>query len=807
MSTAASSPPWRGRANPFPAAAVARVSDLQLDVPTIRTPAVREVRALAEAYLKATRAADHAPKTDAPKTGTGPQLADAGSVIVIAGEYGTGKTHLAMEIQAHIERSRAAGRPETRIIYHVVPGGTFLTLYTDLMAKRIGRQEVRERVVEFYADVVAGALRDRPFTGDLVRQLELGEAGPQAVVERLGLMEGGLLQELRRRMSAVTGEESFGSALVFLLHPALEDAAWRWLCGEAPDPVLVERGISKQIETDRMALEALGVLALLYGRKNRRFVLIVDEMEKVILTWERSPEESIQAFKQLLEVFRSAGAMLVSCGLPDIFDILPRDPGRIDSVIVPSGLTEADVCWYIEETQERAFQVRELAPFDQESVRYLVSLTGGVAREIVKLCYHAYERAAATGREVTPALVREAARARFAGDNADMVRGEVDMLLRDEGWEVHRDQVLAGSADSRVDFWIPAGEKDSGGGIIISDVILQEQEAAALEKRARAIQSSAPHREVLLVVSGYLSAELEPRLAAAYGRPPIVHAVRRFDGDFGGSLKAAISRMAPTLRATPSRAPDEGLRASGDVRELREQTVRIGRQQSQTQRLVRELAERVNAVSAASDERLEGIRRALEAVPGVPGPDSAATAAPDHPLPDVLERLFDQARRSLAAFGDVKKLLGDIFESSARMPGATARLTYRMRASEAFTPIGVAGFLGSVLASFHDCVRQWLESLRSGGRVAAPNAVDRDRLREICRTYEALYGVTPLFQLDPLAELTGPGGEQQGELERSTRTSRRASLRDAFDGLSDRVYQAAVDVADGAADSPSQVAN
>jgi hypothetical protein len=165
MSTAARKPPWRDRANPFPPAAVARVSDLQLDLLTIDTPAVSEVRSYVEAYLTATRAAD-----DTFDASLEPQLADTGSVIVIAGEYGTGKTHLAMEMQAHIasiERSRTGGNPETRIIYHVVSGGTFLTLYTDIMTRRAGRQQVRARVGEFYAEIVARELRKRPFTDEL----------------------------------------------------------------------------------------------------------------------------------------------------------------------------------------------------------------------------------------------------------------------------------------------------------------------------------------------------------------------------------------------------------------------------------------------------------------------------------------------------------------------------------------------------------------------------------------------------------------------------------------------------------------
>jgi hypothetical protein len=810
MSPATGPPSWLGSENPFPAAAVARVSELRPEIPTIRTPAIADVDRLVDSYLSATRAADTASAAV-----TGKEFADAGAIVVIEGEYGTGKTQLAMEVLDRLESSGSVGGIEVRTIYHVVPGGTFVTLYADLMRKAVTSDEVRSRVLEFYADVVAGALRERPFTEDLVGLLESGDTDPQLVVERYGLMEGGLLQELRRRLASVTGDEAFSKALVLLLHPTLRDAAWRWLCGGPPDQVLVERGVAETIETDALALEALGVLALLYGRKNRRFVLIIDEMEKVVLTGDRSRDASIQAFKKLLEVFRGAGAMLVSCGLPDILEVLPKDPGRIDAIVRPSPFTLADVRWYIEETQQRVFGRRTLEPFEDDSVQYLVHLSRGLAREVVKLCYRAFERAAATGSSITSMTIKDTARALFPDGSADIVRSDIGRIFADEGLAFTPHHVVTESTYSYADFWVPVGEGQDGCAIVVSESVLQGQDATTLVKRATAIRSDSPRRETMLVINGYLSDDSRQPLTEAFGSPPIVYDVRRFESDFTAALRTDISRIDPDL-TMQSRAALPAEREQGaltDVRALREQTERIGRQQSATQRLVRELAERVDAVSAASDERLDGIKRALEAVPGLPGGASAlpgpeVAVSPD-PLPEALEQLFDTARRSLAAFGDMNKLLQEVFDSAVRKPGTAARLslTYRLRASEAFAPVGVAGFLADLLASFREGVRQWLDSLSHAAGVASPALHERERLREICRTYDSLYGVTPVFQLDPLPELTGSAGDQAGELSHSGRSSRRANLRDAFDGLGDRVYQATVELAGGATGPPNRVAN
>ena len=58
--------------------------------------------------------------------------------------------------------------------------------------------------------------------------------------------------------------------------------------GGRSSQVLVEWGVAQPISSDVLAMDALGVVALLYGRRNRRFVLVIDEMEKLALNWDRS---------------------------------------------------------------------------------------------------------------------------------------------------------------------------------------------------------------------------------------------------------------------------------------------------------------------------------------------------------------------------------------------------------------------------------------------------------------------------------------------------------------------------------------
>jgi hypothetical protein len=797
MSTMADSHPWRGTDNPFPPVAVARISDLRPSIPTIRTKAVEDIDRLVDDYLAAS------PGTVGAGAPSGEHPPAAGKVIVIQGNYGVGKTHLAGEVLDRIAQSRY-GHASTRVIYHVAPGGSFLTFYTDLMRKAITLDEILGRVLEVYADVVAGAVRDLPFAGELARHLERGDADPQLVIERFGLKEGSLREELRQELSAVTGDGTFARALMLLLQPRLRDATWRWITGDTPEQVLVEQGLTERIQTDATALEALGVVALLYGRRNYRFVLVIDEMEKVVLTWDRSRDASIQAFKMLLEVFHSAGALLVSCGLHDMFEILPRDSGRVDAFISPSRLTYEDVRWYIEETQERAFRERTLQPFTEESVQYLLHLSGGIARDVVRFCYHAYERASATGQEITSATIKKVARDFSPGGTSDMVRDEIAAILEEQAWPLVQNRVLGTTANSIADFWVESSARTGGCAVLLSEEVLDERQAERLDQQRAAIQAAVPGSAVVLVISGYLAAEFRRSLAASFGgESVVVYDPRQFGDEFLGAVNAALSQVSPESAGHP--LPDAD---APEFSALRAETERIGRQQTSTLRLVRELASQVRAVQAASDERLEGIQRVLEARPGQPAADPAAVAAES--LPPELEDLFAVAQRSLAAYGDVRKLMTDTFNSAARQPSPSARMsvTFRLRGSEVFPPIGVAAFLADLLTSFRETISSWLGALATG-RDRKMSDLERDRLREICRTYDALYGSTPLFQLDPLPDLTSPPGER-GDPSFSGRASRREALEDAFDGLGDRVYKAVIGLADTAtrpADPPSQVAN
>ncbi|QXJ25551.1 hypothetical protein AGRA3207_007062 [Actinomadura graeca] len=738
------------RGNPFPAAAVARLSDTALNTITIPTQAVQRALGFVDAYLAGDRA------------GGG---SASGNVIAVVGEYGTGKTHLALEIIRHISRP---GDAHVRHLYLDAPADTFLALYQQRFVVELSKTDVRARVGEYYADIVAASLGRSELTQEAARRLREREVDAEDVVSGLGLMESDLLRDLQERLRVVTENDAFGTALTLFLRPEFEDAVWEWLRGVPPDRVLVERGITTAIDTDTAALEAIGVFALLHGGQNRRFVLVIDELEKVLSPPHPPAADAILAFKKLLEIFTGARAFLVLCGLPDFLEALPEDARqRIGSIVRPSALGLEETRAYILDAQERAGAGRTLGPFDDDTLAYLVELAGGTARKIIKLCYHAYQNAAAAGTAVTRPMIREVAREQFELTSRDDVRAAIARVLDAGGWLFETDHAPGGRRDARADFWVPEGEDGSGCAVLLSDSVLYEQQVDGLARRAEAIRGDDTARAVLIVVNGHLADALAPRLAGTGDRPPLVYSARRFAEDFDAAVKGIMQRLERAVH-------EDALTA------LRDRVERLGRQQALVLETVTELRPALHHLenelvgqkallvegrelyqaTLASAERSAEMIRALGDMP-VPQvtepapaersgrrrlrgprpedtPDEAAEAeegGQDGPLPPRIAVEFD------VTMGLLEKL--DVLARDSERRFSEGRLVEAPRFSrDAVTALGVRAALQSAAEQFRAAAERWFaESWPTD---------DSSGFVGLCETYDDTYLALPVHTLPAL---------------------------------------------------------
>jgi Cdc6-like AAA superfamily ATPase len=750
--------------NPFSPTAVARVAEFAPDTVTIPTPAIREAVRLLDGYLES------------------PQH---GNVIAIVGDYGTGKTHLAVELLQHAHRKA----PErTKTIYLDAPAGTFVALYRRFI-EQLELRDVRERVQEYYADIVADALSESAFGMDLAQPLRAGDIDPVEVVARLGLMESSFLQQVQRKLEDVTHNEAFGTALTLLLRHGFDDVVWEWLTGHEPDQILADRGIAAAVDTDAAALEAMGVFALLYGHRNRRFIVVIDELDKVLSAANRPTEDAIEGFKKLLEVFAGARAMLVLAGLPDYLDVLSGNARqRIGRVITASALSAENTIDFIRESRRRMHGHDALEPFTPDTVNYLVKLTDGIARKIVRLCFQLYRKATEEQQPVTVAMVHEVAlNNQFDHASIDDVRNAVRRVLNAQGSTYRRDKLVGLDENSRADYWIPVGRAGSGCALVLTESVLTPEDSAQLVRRATAIRNAADQAgqtEALLIVVGYLPTEFAAELSAAFGAEPLVYDHWRFNETLASALAARI-------RGLEAVAADDPLEA------VQERLGRMSRQQANTQRFIEQLAIRLEDNRTSSDRQLGVLQRELAGISDTlysDAPRSGGDAGVPTPLrlPADVAQLFGDAVTALDSLSQVVVVLRAAFAGAVEDPARAVDLRDEirdwLRSQKVFPAFGVAVLLKRLVEAFRDGVADWYRS-------SAPTEqgqlypVDRERLSALCRTYDVLYEELPLIGLEVLGELTttSTGDELYGQTVRSPRL---ADVRYTLDGLGARVQNA-----------------
>ncbi|MFD0427244.1 hypothetical protein ACFQ60_01120 [Streptomyces zhihengii] len=122
-------------------------------------------------------------------------------------------------------------------------------------------------------------------------------------------------------------------------------------------------------------------------------------------------------------------------------------------------------------------------------------------------------------------MLREVARDQFEASSPQDVRAEIVRVLDSGGWAFAQDHQFETAGESGdagesggpgraavVDFWLPVGGEGAGLGIVLSQSILNDEEALRVAAQGEAASAAANGPSfVVLVVNGYL-AETSRRL-------------------------------------------------------------------------------------------------------------------------------------------------------------------------------------------------------------------------------------------------------------------------------------------------------
>ncbi|SFQ99799.1 hypothetical protein SAMN04488564_101930 [Lentzea waywayandensis] len=710
--------------NPFLMAAVAKPREFSGGTVSIPTPSITEAISIVDSFLR-------------------PSTLPAGTVVAIVGEYGTGKSHLVGAVLHHALSVPEERRP--RVAFLEARPATFVDLYKQLIGTELRRDDVCARVRELYADVLADALGESELTAEIAVRLRRGEVDPVEVSDRLNLMGSKYLARLRQRLEVVTRNRAFGIVLPLLLRHDFADAAWEWLSGHYPDPVLVDRGVDTPIATEELALEAMGVIALLYSTRGKKFVLAIDEMNKVVSATRKPSENAVDAFEKLIKVFAGAQALLVLAGLPDYLDELGGTvQQRIGRTILISPLNPENAIEYIRQSQEAIGRGRVLHPFTEDTVRYLVKLTDGNARRIIRLCSHLYRHAMDLSPRdparalVTEAMVRKVAREQAGARSTDHVRNEIRQVLAALGLSYERDHWMDPQTDSRADYWVPYGDEDGAGcALVLIDAVLTQGDCDALVSRATFLQTSAEQRQVLLVVVGLLNADFVSELGEAFSEEPISYD----HWTFTETLSSVLERQLRTLDRDDTLVLGE------------ERFRRLGRQQANTQRMLEQALKTLTAMRSSSERSLGQIQRELTELSTADRAAHPGTESPPLRLPPPVMVLFTRAQSFLDGLDQVDATLRTMFAAasgdSANAIDARVAVRGQLRSPHLFSAVGVGAMLRTLLVTFRDSINEWYRSYVPSSS-GDPYPADKDRLSALCLAYDTVYEYVPFYRLEDL---------------------------------------------------------
>ncbi|MBB4705210.1 hypothetical protein [Sphaerisporangium siamense] len=803
------------RDNPFPSVPIARLTGSSDLLPvglqggrvpiTVETGAIAAMRAQLDAWRRQ--------RLNVPSVGR---------ALAVVGDLGTGKSHIARDL-AHTVMTRPG--PAAPVLWLIdEPVWDFGQIYRERLVTDLKDQKsvFYEVLLDYYSDVTAESLAGSRSLDSIAAGLKGRDLDPQAVIDALNLSEAAIRADLERRLQGLTEHGKFASALALLQIPGFQNAVWEWFMGHPPSDILRERGIDSPIDDVSSVFEALAVFAFLYGRAGRRFILVVDMLEKV-LEWPIDRRTAfVQAFEKLVNVYVSVGGLLVFCVVPDALGMLGEGVQERIRPIRTTALTDEETVELTRRYLERARGTRgaaldapgpepdvpaapppvpgapeeapaDLAPFTVGSLRYIRSLAGGVPRRVLKICHHAWAQAARRSPGDGPSvvdevIVRDAVRATFETATLEQVRASIRSVLELESRRFEPSPVRfsarpAGEA-GKVDFWIPVGRQGAAIAVLTTDSVMQSSQVERLERivwAARKDTGAAPCQP-LVVVNGYLSPALRQRIAELTDAQPVVYS----DRDFTLTLREAVRELARRLEAADR---------DGVLDVIRSRVEDISYQQTTVLDYLQRIDGRVEQADAASARRLGELLRSL---PAEPEPrerrrEHAHPRAARHRMPEDVERHFDRAFDAIGLMSGVPATFRDVFtvDETAAADVRPRRLGFTM---DEFQAVGVAVLLEKLLEAFRDSVAAWLEqadAARSLPGETVPTTAQERRLRTICRSYEITAEMLPVFRLESMAAF-GPFTEGPEPIEHASRTFRRAEAEDALSRLGERVLAAAM---------------
>lgn len=417
--------------NPFPVTAVANFHNNVQNNLIVETNAIKRAKTLVDTWIKN----------------------NDGVTVAVQGEYGTGKTQLAIELKKYISNY---DEDTFSFICLDSPSDGFLKMYRDRFLNELTKKQVLKRLQECYSQIIIDDLKEDDLYSEIInRQTKLMKG--LELVQKLGLPKSKYDRIFEKRLKDVTNNAYFVPALLLLMEPQFEDEVWKWFGGTDPSEALKERAVDFSIDNDSLALDAIGVFAFLFGQQGCKFVLFIDEMEKILSNTEEMQLGSFDALKKLFATVKATKSLLILCGLPDYYEAFPRDvQQRIGYEIKTKEITLSEVKSYISNANQLTNNIKSCSPFSDEILKIIIDISHGNIRTIIRLLYHSCNWYLNNNQDIDVKTLCMILNSVY-GLDTDNVQTGLEQMIISMGW-LFKEKKESGNdnANMVMDFWLPA---------------------------------------------------------------------------------------------------------------------------------------------------------------------------------------------------------------------------------------------------------------------------------------------------------------------------------------------------------------
>ncbi len=450
-------------------------------------------------------------------------LESKGATVGILGAHGSGKTHL-LNLIANDATVKSPSL-KCKVLYAKADSTSFFDLYKQLICeKTLPRTElikvIDSTIVKMAKEQVSAAMITMPVQRRIKSEEDVVNLHREGNVD---LNDAKIALETKLKSEGIP--EMVVTMLKSIKDPHFGNTAYNWIIGTELENTtdlgvnfnlrqLSDSGI-KSTDSDSLAITMLEAICALYKIAGIPLILMIDQFEGLILADDKERQNSLYSLiKKLIEQTNRQKALVFIAGNPQSWENLPRDVGprmRTRQPIIVGNLTKEEMTGLLQEYFRESNNNYEKF-YSDEALEKLFDISGGNAREIICISFHAFEDnrgdlSAATASSVLACSKRSGT----VADKKVLCLKLADPVLQGFG-DVVQDMYIG---DNTVIDRVVTIDSVPTLGILVVTAIDQLDEVNVAQKIQNTIEFAIhrwPRFKLLAVAVGYSSEEIRDKL-------------------------------------------------------------------------------------------------------------------------------------------------------------------------------------------------------------------------------------------------------------------------------------------------------